>query len=55
MALVREERVLSLKQEPTGTKKDFGTVGFLQEKYVSYLIFPKPLTPFAGKRVVGIK
>jgi hypothetical protein len=55
MRAVREQRVLSLKQEPTGTKKDFGTVGFLAEKYVSYLIFPKPLTAFADKRIVGIK
>jgi hypothetical protein len=55
MRAVREDRVLSIKQEPTGTKKDFGTVGFLPERYVSYLVFRKPLTPFKGKRVVGIK
>lgn len=55
MRAVREQRVLSLKQEPTGTKKDFGTVGFVPDKYVSYLIFPKSLAAFADKRVVGIK
>jgi hypothetical protein len=55
MRAVREHRVLSLKQEPKGTKKDFGTVGFLPERYVSYLIFPKSLTAFSSKRVVGIK
>jgi len=55
MRAVREQRVLSVKQEPTGTKKDFGTVGFVAEKYLTYLIFPKPLTAFAGKRIVGIK
>ena len=55
MRAVRDNRVMSLKQEPTGTKKDFGIVGFVAEKYMSYLIFPKPLTPFKGKRVVGIK
>ena len=55
MRAVREQRVLSLKQEPTGTKKDFGTIGFLAEKHVSYLVFPKTLTAFDGRRVVGIK
>src|ERR1041384_4707843 len=55
MRAVREKRVMSIKQEPTGTKKDFGTVGFVAEKYLTYLIFPKPLTAFAGKRIIGIK
>jgi hypothetical protein len=55
MRAVREDRVVSLKQEPTGTKKDFGSVGFLPERYISYLIFPKPLTAFKDKRIVGIK
>jgi hypothetical protein len=52
---VREHRVLSLKQEPTGSKKDFATVGFVEEKFVSYLVFPKSLEAFEGKRVIGIK
>ena len=55
MGAVRENRVLSLKHEPTGTKKDFGTVGYLLERHISYLIFPKPLTQFKGRRVIGIK
>jgi hypothetical protein len=55
MQAVREHRVLSLKQEPTGSKKDFATVGFLEEKFVSYLVFPKSLEAFEDKRVIGIK
>jgi hypothetical protein len=55
MRAVRDERVLSLKQEPTGSKKDFGIVGLVEEKFVSYLVFPKTLRKFAGKRVIGIK
>lgn len=51
---VRDNRVLSLKQEPTGTKKDFGTVGYVAERFVTYLLFPKPLTEFKGRRVIGI-
>jgi hypothetical protein len=52
---VREQRVVTLKQEPTGTRKDFGVIGFHEEKHVSYLIFPRPLAQFKGQRVVGIK
>lgn len=55
MAAVRENRVMTLKQETVGTKKDFGTVGFLQERNVSYLVFPKSLTAFAGRRIVGVR
>jgi hypothetical protein len=55
MQAVREHRVLSLKQEPAGSKKDFATVGFVEEKFVSYLVFPKSLEAFEDKRVIGIK
>ena len=55
MRAVRSDRVLSLKQEPTGTRKDFGTVGFLEEKFVSCLVFPRSLAKFKNRRVVGIK
>ena len=55
MRAVKDQQVLSLKQEPTGIKKDFGTVGFVREKFVSYLIFPKSLARFEGRRVIGIK
>lgn len=51
---VKKNRVLTVKQEVVGTKKDFGVVGFYREKNVSYLIFPKPLSAFEGKRIVGI-
>jgi hypothetical protein len=52
---VKERRVVSVKQEPTSTRKDFGFVGFLNEKFVSYLIFPKPLKAAEGQRVIGLK
>lgn len=55
MRAVRSDRVLSLKQEPTGTRKDFGAVGFLEEKFISYLVFPRSLAKFKNRRVVGIK
>jgi len=50
----RENRVLTVKQEPVGSRKDFAVVGFYREKNVSYWIFPKPLDAFRGKRIIGI-
>jgi hypothetical protein len=55
MRAVNSDRVLSLKQQPTGTRKDFGIVGFLQDRFVSYLVFSKSLANFKNCRVVGIK
>ena len=52
---IKGRRIVSLKQEPTSTRKDFGIVGFLNEKHVSYLIFPKALKAAEGQRVVGLK
>src|SRR5437867_3612078 len=54
MRAVKEQRVVTIKQEPTSKHKDFGVVGFLKEKYVTYLIFPKTLREFSGQRVIGI-
>jgi len=51
---VRENRVLSVKQETVGTSKDFGVVGFQREKKVSYWVFPKALNAFERKRIIGI-
>jgi hypothetical protein len=52
---VREQRVLTISQENVGTKKDFGSVGFIEGKLVTYLLFPKSLRAFEGKRVIGIR
>jgi len=50
----RENRVLTVQQSPTGQTKDFGVVGFHKERNAAYLLFPKPLTEFEGRKVVGI-
>jgi hypothetical protein len=55
MTAVRENRVMTIKQETVGSAKDFGVVGFLREKNVSHLVFPKPLNEFQERRIVGIK
>jgi hypothetical protein len=52
---VRQSRVVSIKQETVGSAKDFGVVGFLREKNVSYLVFPNSLKEFEDRRIVGIK
>lgn len=50
----RENRVLTIQQNPAGQTKDFGIVGFHKDGNVSYLLFPKPLTEFEGRKIVGI-
>ena len=52
---VRENRLMTVTLPTVGTKKDFGVVGFEREKNAAFLIFPKSLKKFAGKRIVGIK
>lgn len=52
---IRENRVMTVVQDPAGNKKDFGMVGFLMQKNASYLIFPKTLEEYRDKHVVGLK
>ena len=55
MQAANENRVLTIRQEPTATRADFGTVEYNEEKSATYLIFPKSLAGFSGARVIGIK
>ncbi len=55
MAAVKQDRVLTVKPASPGTKRDIGVVGFTPEKSASYLVFPKPLSAFKDRRIVGIK
>lgn len=52
---IRENRILTVKQNPVGSRRDVGRIGFLEEKNVSYLVFPKPLSEAKDTQVVGIK
>lgn len=54
-AALKGHRVMTLHQESTGHATDFGEVGFEQGAQGSFLLFPKSLKRFEGKRVVGIK
>jgi hypothetical protein len=52
---IHDNRVVTLKQVNVGTKKDFGLVGFFKQRQSAFLIFPKPIEPAAGTKVIGIK
>jgi hypothetical protein len=50
---IKADRVMTLYQQAGGT--DHGVVGFEEGRSRQFLVFPKPLKPFIGQRVVGIK
>src|SRR6185369_8206161 len=52
---MKENRVLTVIQKPTGTKKDFGQVGFHPQPFASYLVFPKRLPTPPDSHVIGLK
>ena len=49
---IKKNRVMTILKSESGT--DFGIVGLKESKEARYLIFPKSLTRFAGKRIIGI-
>ncbi len=53
-AALKQSRVLTVHQQVRGAKKDFGMVGLETGPDVQFLVFPKSLRSFAGRRVVGI-
>jgi hypothetical protein len=55
MKAVRENRVLTVIQEPASKTKDFGKIGFFQKPHASFLVFPEPLRGTPDSRVIGIK
>jgi len=50
-AQIKKNRVMTILKSESGT--DFGIVGLKESKEARYLIFPKSLAPFAGKRIIG--
>ena len=51
-AQIKKNRVMTILKSESGT--DFGIVGLKESKETRYLIFPKSLARFAGKRIIGI-
>jgi len=51
---VRENRVVTVIQQPTSKRKDYGKIGFEQQAFASYLVFPRPLPHANDALVIGI-
>jgi hypothetical protein len=49
---LKNNRVMTILKSESGT--DFGIVGLKESKDARYLVFPKSLKRFAGKRIIGI-
>lgn len=52
---VRAKRVVTLFQTMVGSKTDHGEVGFRPGSSRQYVIFPKSVGAFEGRKVVGVK
>ena len=51
---IRTNRVLTVHQNLTGNKADYGTIGFERGGACQYFIFPRSLAKFREVRIVGI-
>jgi hypothetical protein len=51
-AQIKKTRVMTILKSESGT--DFGIVGFKETREARYLIFPKSLTRFVERRIIGI-
>src|SRR4029434_3438549 len=52
--ILGEERLLTVHQTVVASQKHFAEVRYRPSPNATYLVFPKSLKPFAGKRIVGI-
>lgn len=52
---VKENRVLTIVQEPAAKTRDFGEIGFHRQPHATYFVFPKPLPGDRTAKVVGIQ
>ena len=51
-AQMKKNRVMTILKSETGT--DFGIIALKESKEARYLIFPKSLKRFAGKRIIRV-
>lgn len=52
---IKAKRVMTVFQNASGNKTDHGEIGFLPGPSRQYLVFPKSVGAFHGRRVVGVK
>jgi hypothetical protein len=55
MGALNANRVMTVHQQLTDAKADYGTVGFQKGVSGQILIFPKSIKGFSDKRVTGVK
>jgi len=51
---VKENRIVTVIQDPASKRKAFGQIGFHEQSHAFYLAFPRSLPRQNGSRVVGI-
>lgn len=51
---VRQNRLLSVRQQVRGAKADYASVGLEVGRNTQYFIFPRSLKAFAGSRIIAI-
>ena len=51
---VKENRIITVIQDPASTRKGFGQIGFHEQPNAFYLAFPRPLPDEKDSRVIGI-
>ena len=52
---LRQKRVLTVRQGEKGSKRDYSLVGYHPEGGGRYLLFPKSLQEYEGRKIIGIK
>jgi hypothetical protein len=50
----KENRIVTVVQDPTSKRKDFGQIGFHKHPHAQYLVFPRPLPKDGNSRIIGI-
>ena len=51
---MKENRIITVHTHPAGHKKDYGEIGFHEERGATYLVFPRTLPRNSDSRIVGI-
>jgi hypothetical protein len=52
---IKDHGLVTVHQHVHGGSQDFGVTGFEPEPHAQYLIFPRSLRKFVGRRIIGIR
>ena len=53
-AAIIANRVLTIRRDNVGNRKDVGVVGYFEAPESLHIVFPRSLKRFSGRRIVGI-